>query len=400
MKLQVQTITIFLCFCIGFQVRAESATEDFIKKAGHAVEKHEVTTEDGYIITLHRIKSPLRAPVLLVHPMGTSGVIWVVPFQPNAKPIAISIFESSYDIWILHHRGTKESLGHLTIDPSVHYYWNFTLHELALFDVRNSIDYIFEKTERPLNYVGVSQGASLLMMLLATKPEYNRKIFGAYLIAPFYECNVSPSIQTGYSKFLKKIQENFLNPLTYNIVWDIGNPYLYQEMEPILKSKSEVDRFMQETALLVGKFNPDLDYTSILNLTLNVIGDCVGMNTVKHLNQIIQSHKFARFDYGEEENKRIYGQKTPPEYDLSPIKIATAICAFESDVLSNMKDCEKLSTKFPKSRYVHFAGNQLDFWATQKSVDAILHDFDLFEQNLIVLQYSASVYTSFKMKSK
>ena len=54
--------------------------------------------------------------------------------------------------------------------------------------------------------------------------------------------------------------------------------------------------------------------------------------------QAVRSGRFCKFDYGKTQNKEIYGSEEPPDYDLSKLRVPTAlflgmmilgICAWE-----------------------------------------------------------------------
>lgn len=56
---------------------------------------------------------------------------------------------------------------------------------MGLFDLPATIDYILNQTGHPqLYFVGHSQGTTNLMVLLSEKPEYNKFIAAASLLAP------------------------------------------------------------------------------------------------------------------------------------------------------------------------------------------------------------------------
>jgi lysosomal acid lipase/cholesteryl ester hydrolase len=50
-----------------------------IKKSGYPVEEHFVRTEDGYILTLHRIPGKEGSPVVLLqHALLESSFCWII----------------------------------------------------------------------------------------------------------------------------------------------------------------------------------------------------------------------------------------------------------------------------------------------------------------------------------
>lgn len=96
--------------------------------------------------------------------------------------------DEGYDIWMLNVRGTTLSRGHKHKNISETDYWDFSFHEIGLYDVSKTIDYVLSKTRsRDLNVICHSQGCTSLLVLLSLRPEYNQKVASAYLsTAPVY----------------------------------------------------------------------------------------------------------------------------------------------------------------------------------------------------------------------
>lgn len=63
-----------------------------------------------------------------------------------------------------------------------------------------------------------------------------------------------------------------------------------------------------------------------------------GWRCLIHYAQIINGHKFQRFDFGKSENLKRYGQETPPLYDLSKINIKVALFTGRYDQLADPGD--------------------------------------------------------------
>lgn len=119
-----------------------------IKYLGYPLEVYDVTTQDGYILQLHRIPhgyvndSKRRKPVVLFIPgmFCTSGVLIIN--GPN-RSLPLLLADLGYDVWIGNQRGTTYSRRHVTYtDTSIFnpQYWNFRCInriyvELQLFSV-------------------------------------------------------------------------------------------------------------------------------------------------------------------------------------------------------------------------------------------------------------------------
>ncbi|EFN66669.1 Lipase 3 [Camponotus floridanus] len=70
-----------------------------IRKAGYLVESHVVMTEDGYLLTLHRIPSGNDSlPVLLQHGLSITSAVWL--FLGKGKAFAYLLADQGYDVWL------------------------------------------------------------------------------------------------------------------------------------------------------------------------------------------------------------------------------------------------------------------------------------------------------------
>lgn len=162
-----------------------------IASDGYSLEVHNVTTEDGYIIELHRIPGE-KNPILLQHSLGGSSDNFILNGPGEALAYALS--DAGFDVWLGNNRGNVYSRNHISLSPKSHRFWNFTFHEIAVHDLPAMIDYILLETNRStLHYIGHSQGATILLVLLSEKPEYNEFIESAFLMAPLVYINHTTS---------------------------------------------------------------------------------------------------------------------------------------------------------------------------------------------------------------
>lgn len=61
-----------------------------IKRAGYPAEVHVVTTDDGYLLSLHRIPGkPGAKPIFLQHGLLGSSADWIIPGKGNSLGIYI-----------------------------------------------------------------------------------------------------------------------------------------------------------------------------------------------------------------------------------------------------------------------------------------------------------------------
>lgn len=61
-----------------------------------------------------------------------------------------------------------------------------------------------------------------------------------------------------------------------------------------------------------------------------------------HYEQYIKKAEFKQFDYGSRKNQVIYGQKTPPFYDLAKITFPVHLYVGKYDRLADIQDVNQL----------------------------------------------------------
>ena len=80
-------------------------TDWMVLEAGYPVESHDVVTEDGYILTLHRIPASNQSSgvVFLQHGLMSSSADWVLSGPHHA--LAYQLAQAGYDVWMGNFRG-------------------------------------------------------------------------------------------------------------------------------------------------------------------------------------------------------------------------------------------------------------------------------------------------------
>ncbi|CAL9045468.1 unnamed protein product [Musa banksii] len=159
-----------------------------VSPQGYECQEYEVKTQDGYILTMHRIPqgrgggSPgKRQPVLLQHGLLMDGLTWLL--NPPQQSLAFVLADNGFDVWITHGRGTRWSRRHESLDASNPAYWAWSWDELASYDLPATVGFVFQKTGQKLHYVGHSMG-TLTALSAFSEGKLVNMIKSAALLSP------------------------------------------------------------------------------------------------------------------------------------------------------------------------------------------------------------------------
>uniref|UniRef100_A0A8D8LME0 Lipase member K n=2 Tax=Cacopsylla melanoneura TaxID=428564 RepID=A0A8D8LME0_9HEMI len=109
-----------------------ASTPEIIRRNGYPVEIHSVTTDDGYILEMHRIPGgkginrkadPKKKPVFVLHGILATSADWVLA-GPNIS-LAFFLADQGYDVWLGNSRGNTYSRKHVKFSTEEYRFWNF-----------------------------------------------------------------------------------------------------------------------------------------------------------------------------------------------------------------------------------------------------------------------------------
>lgn len=155
-----------------------------------------ITNSPLHLPTAHNLSKPI---VFMQHGMFCSSDSWII-LSPQ-KGLAYMLADAGYDVWLGNSRGNRYSKAHrnLSIDSSE--FWQFSFHEVGIYDIPAMLDYVLEKTsQNSLHFVGDSQGSTGFIVMLAERPEYNGKIRSSHHLSPVVFVD---NIRTPFTLFAK-----------------------------------------------------------------------------------------------------------------------------------------------------------------------------------------------------
>lgn len=335
--------------------------EDYIRESGYPFELHHVTTADGYILAMHRIPSyqtpnnssntENRRVVLIMHGLLGCSMDWII--TGRNRSLAYLLSNNDYDVWLGNSRGTTNSKNHTNLSLESRNYWNFSWHEMGMYDLPAIIDYILKQTgQKQLFYIGFSQGTTQFWVLMSLRPEYNKKIKLMSALAPV--------AYTGHIGGL-------LRPLSF-LANLFRKFYKYTGFFEIL-SNSELEKmiayhFCREGLITVslcsfvvssigGFSHGEVDYEHLGKYLQFAPAGCSFKQLIHYAMGIQNPGHFRPYDYGLITNIVVYGRFVPPEYPVERITAPVILYNGLSDVLGHPKDVDILEKKLPNCLEKH-----------------------------------------------
>ncbi|XP_059056900.1 lipase 3-like [Achroia grisella] len=343
-----------------------------ISRNGYICETHTILSK-GYFLNIHRIPRNKQASqvssktVFLQHGIFGSSADWII--NGPDKALGYVLADAGYDVWMANIRGNRYSRQHSWWDINSKEYWNFSWHDVAMYDVPAIIDYInkVKDGDAQISYIGHSMGTTILFTMLSVRPEYNNILRGAIALAPVvFTSDVNSSLTS-------------LAPMASNVAY---MAMTYGSHEFIPKESflgglpkacdiTHIDKFICNHIIFkICGYDEGQMNSTILPIFLAHLGTGTSWKTAVHFAQeIVAGGKFQQFDYDTYYNKKVYGTEKPPEYDLSKVTLPISLFWAQNDLLSREKDIIKLRSKLPESTQTYMVPysefNHLDYiWAT------------------------------------
>ncbi|KZS15481.1 Lipase [Daphnia magna] len=296
-----------------------------IEHRGFPVEVHHVTTEDGYILELHRI--PSRTPrkvVFLQHGVLQSSGTWLV--NPSSRSLAFLLAELSYDVWLGNFRGNRYSRKHTTLTPDEAEFWKFSWDEIGNYDIPSMMNYILTETgQSKLSYIGHSLGCGVALAPLSSFAYITTDFFRVW--APFTDRIEDALKLIGVHGWLDS--EGF------------GNRFFELVCEQTYIQAQSCRNWFRS---VVGP-SENLDPAMIPLFNVNFLRG----TSVSVIAQFAQNYNagnvFQAYDFGRRGNLLRYGSVKPLEYDLAKITAPVYVFSGGSDHLVTPLDVDWLLSK-------------------------------------------------------
>ena len=335
---------------------AYKSMEFIANENGFKCERHQVVTEDGYILNVWRIpgklqhdeqprdKNSTQLPILLQHGLEASMMQWV--FNRPEVAQAFVLARAGYDVWMGNNRGNRYSQTHVNLDPKSKEYWDFSWEEMGTKDTPAVIDYILNTTGAPkINYVGHSEGTTQIMAGAALMPKFYKEKFNLCIfLAP--PASMMHNSQIGLHALTKYGLKAVVDAVELVGAYDLL-PWNYASSGAgVIACKLLDGKLCDFIMSLFADEDPSIDYTERYDMYMSNEPAGAGYKDFVHYGQLIplKTETFRRYDMGSANaNIKKYGQKTPPDYDLKLLDFPLAIFSGSKDMLADPEDVAWLS---------------------------------------------------------
>uniref|UniRef100_A0A8B9VA19 AB hydrolase-1 domain-containing protein n=1 Tax=Anas zonorhyncha TaxID=75864 RepID=A0A8B9VA19_9AVES len=344
----------------------EALPSQMICYKGYPSEEYEVLTRDGYYVILNRIPHGREKPgnggpkpvVFLQHGLLGEGSNWVENLSNNS--LGFILADSGYDVWLGNSRGTRWSQRHQHLSIDQVEFWDFSFHEMAMYDLPAMINFVLRKTgQKQIYYVGYSQGATIAFIAFSSMPELAQKIKMFFALAP--------AVIIKHAK------------------------------SPIMKMSFLLDR--QFKIFQLWRFLPDLCRHPVLHKPCATLLFLLGGYNEKNLNMVcVMSPSKTAASFTPSLSQVLQGwvslwgfsdvsvslQETPPSYQLEKMTVPTAVWSGGEDWAADWRDVHLLLPRIAHVvSYVHIADwNHWDFiWGLDAPARLYSHILALMERS-------------------
>lgn len=355
---------------------------EMIRSRGFEVEDHEVTTRDGYILSVQKIINPLVEPqdrhklkaVIVQHGISSVSTEWIIfsnyarpaPWPPREGPqdnngtqagedlsggerehprhprsLPLYLANKGYSVYLTNSRGNRYSQKHVSLSTADPQYWDFSWDEQIDFDLPATINFVREDSgQKKISYVGWSQGATTMFGLMSVYPEY------ADIIEPFIA--LSPVTYMYHTKTpLRALLPIVPFSQDLNMGFAYSDTFTHIMSRVCGASRPQVMACLTLANQLFGDDNEGIDIHRLPSL-VNHVPSGSSFKNIVHYGQLIVSKKFARYSYGLNGNMKKYGTPLAPEFNLTNIRSKSiAIFSADNDYLAAPKDVELLVSQLP-----------------------------------------------------
>lgn len=331
---------------------------EVIRYNGYPAEEHNVTTDDGYILTIHRIPHgrkglshavTTRPVIFLQHGLLCSSSNWVTNL-PN-ESFGFVLADEGFDVWLGNNRGNTYGLHHHNLSTDSDAFWWFSWDEMAKYDLPAMIDYVVAKTgQAQVYYAGHSQGTMTAFAALSSNTELAKKVKAVYALGPVSTVEYMKSPLKYLTLITPEIEMLFK---IFGIHDFLPSNEIMRWLADFVCQREDLDTFCSNFLFIIDGFDKANLNKTRLPIYLGHTPAGTSVRNMVHYAQMYLSGKFQAYDFGAKDNMAKYGQKTPPVYNASAFEVPVALYWGGQDWLADPRDVKRLITRLPQNKVMY-----------------------------------------------
>jgi len=289
------------------------------------------------------------------------------------KSLPIQLAREGYDVWLPNCRGNIFSTEHIKREVYDSYkfysdFWNFTFHEMAVYDLPAYIEYIVSMTGfEKIDYIGHSQGTLIFYLnFIMNSPFLEKHVDKLVALGSVLTLNyqTSPVVNVlKYTWFLNLLEDLYIRNI-FNLGTDF-NRLLHEFCQYLLSLCQYIISSIVQT-----KKTGIVEWNQMLGLFYYEPGGTSTKNMM-HWLQNIRDKQVRQFDYGQKLNQQNYGQPEPPAYNLTKLKdfnFTSFIIAGDSDPFTVKEDFDLFLS------YINMEGKTTKYLENYNHLDYVWAD--------------------------
>jgi len=313
-------------------------TPELIKAAGYPAETHYVTTQDGYILAMHRIPhgrtkdGKEKRPVIFVqHGLLCSSSDWVI--ATPSKGLGYILADAGYDVWLGNYRGNTYSRNHTFLNPDDQSggFWDFTWDEMAHYDIPAMIEKVLELTgETELFYAGHSMGTTAFMAMHHYRPDIGEKVRLANFLAPVAsEANMGGPLGWIAGLGIDGIVDGILSMM--GVGEFLPSNLLIDCLATLFCHETVTQGLCTNILFILCGFDEAQMNTTLLPDILHHTPAGASTHTILHYAQEKPTGGFHGYDWGSDKENFQHHNGPVPEYKLQNVKTPVALYWSDND---------------------------------------------------------------------
>jgi len=222
---------------------------------------------------------------------------------------------------------------------------------MAKYDLPAAFEYIKRVTDQKIHYVGHSQGTLIMFLALSLKlPTVTTNLLSFHALGPVAYLT---HVQSKVMKVLAKDDLATILMVLFTLYKKNHIKEVLLEGNDGLRSNSLICRYAPVVCaeLLLAISDSNLTVNNMKRMPV-IMGHFPAGSSTKnfvHFSQYIKKEHLCAYDYGEKKNMVVYGQKTPPAYELGNINIPVHLYVGKYDKLATVADAKILFDRLTNS---------------------------------------------------